>query len=348
MVNFGLITYPPLPRDGRVSRVELFQQTVREAQTAENAGFTSFWVGEHHFHEHFAAIPHPLMFCAYAAAHTTTLRLGTAAILPALHNPVRLAEDIAFADVLSNGRIEIGIGGGYSVEEFQGLGVPYGKRRELAWSVVDRLLMALCEHRVPIERPGAIAADVTVYPFSVQQPHPPISYCGYHRDSMLESLRRNLGFVFDPVCSLEKIVQKVAQYRELHAEIHDGASPQRVIICRPFFIHEDRERARQLGYQAHQVYLDEFRRLAARENWVQSDPGRTVDPDQMDVGDSFEDWTEKVALVGTPADIIDRLAGLRRATGLTDLLLWYHPTPHETIKTAIRLFGRTVIPHFAG
>jgi alkanesulfonate monooxygenase SsuD/methylene tetrahydromethanopterin reductase-like flavin-dependent oxidoreductase (luciferase family) len=347
LISFGLMTYPPLPRHGRLSRVDLFRQTAIEAKAAEASRFASYWVGEHHFHEHFAAGPHPLMLLSFLAGQTATLRLGTAAILPALHHPVRLAEEIALADVLSDGRIEIGIGGGYSVEEFHGLGVPYGRRREIAWQVVDRMLLALRSGRSPIDREGAIAREVDVFPRPVQQPHPPILYCGYHRDSMIESLKRDLGFLFDPVCSIEKIVEKVALYRDLYAEHHGGAQPDRIAICRPFFIDRDSERAKAEGYRANEVYLDEYARLADREKWATSDSARIADPEQNDVGTGYDDWTQRVAIVGDPIEVADQIADLRDRTGVTDLIFWYHPTDHDLMLEAIRLFGESVIPKFS-
>lgn len=348
MVNFGLVTYPPLPRSGGLSRVDLFRHTAVEARTAEAVGFRSYWVGEHHFHEHFAAGPHPLMLLSFIAGQTTTLRLGTAAILPALHHPVRLAEEIALADVLSDGRVEIGIGGGYSVEEFHGLGVPYGRRREIAWQVVDRMLLALRQGRSPIDREDAIARGVDVFPRPVQQPHPPILYCGYHRDSMIESLRRDLGFLFDPVCSIDKIVEKVQLYRALFADHHEGAQPERIVICRPFFINADPDRAKEEGYRANAVNLDEYERLAERERWAQSDSARLSDPEQNDVGTGFDDWTRRVAIVGSPGEVIDQIADLRSRADVTDLLFWYHSVDHDKMLDAIRLFGETVVPAFAG
>src|SRR5438046_9905971 len=90
-------------------------------------GFQSFWLTEHHFQPEGAEMsPNRLMVQMAVAAHTKRIRLGQAANIIVWHHPVRLAEQIALLDVISDGRVECGIGRGYQPRENETLGRPYG------------------------------------------------------------------------------------------------------------------------------------------------------------------------------------------------------------------------------
>src|SRR5215469_8699954 len=104
---------------------EIYRNLLDDAERAERLGYHGVLLAEHHF-TNYCAIPNPLMLAAAIGQRTSRVRIGTAVIVLPLHNPVRVAEDVAQADQLTGGRLEIGIGRGYAGYEF----APYGLRLE--------------------------------------------------------------------------------------------------------------------------------------------------------------------------------------------------------------------------
>ena len=139
-LGFGLITCQRHPADTR-SDVELYQQAIELAVEAEELGFDSVWVSEHHFLDD-AYMPSLLPVLAALAARTRSIRLGTALLLAPLYDPLRLAEDAATVDLLSGGRLTLGLGLGWREEEFDALGVAMSERAARLEGTVEVLRRA--------------------------------------------------------------------------------------------------------------------------------------------------------------------------------------------------------------
>jgi putative FMN-dependent luciferase-like monooxygenase len=95
---------------------------------AERCGFDSAWVAQHHFHEEEGGLPGPLVFLAQVAAQTSRIRLGTAIVTLPLELPIRVAEDAAVLDLLSGGRLEVGVGPGGNLSAYAAFGLDSGER----------------------------------------------------------------------------------------------------------------------------------------------------------------------------------------------------------------------------
>ena len=110
------------------SHGEVLTRMVDLAVQADRLGLDSFWLGEHHFSRH-GILADTMVMASHIAARTDRIRIGTAVIVLPLHNPVRVAEQIAIVDHLSGGRIDVGVGIGYQQREFAGLGVDIDEAR---------------------------------------------------------------------------------------------------------------------------------------------------------------------------------------------------------------------------
>lgn len=107
---------------------ERYRLATEQIRHAERYGFDSAWIAQHHFHEHEGGLPSPLVFLAHVAAHTETIRLGTAIITLPLENPLRVAEDAAVLDLLADGRLEVGFGSGGTATSFLPFGLTIDER----------------------------------------------------------------------------------------------------------------------------------------------------------------------------------------------------------------------------
>lgn len=108
---------------------ELYSQVLEQGILADQLGYTAFFVAEHHFHE-YGAVPNPAIFLTALAQHTKQIRLGPAISILTFHNPLTIAENYAMLDVLSNGRLVLGVGSGYLKHEFEGYDINPEQKRE--------------------------------------------------------------------------------------------------------------------------------------------------------------------------------------------------------------------------
>lgn len=126
-LGYGLINAQRLPDDPR-SDTDLYREAVELAERAEELGFDSVWLSEHHFVDD-GYMPSVMPVAAAIAARTSRVQIGTALLLAPLYDPVRLAEDAATVDLLSAGRFVLGLGLGWREEEFDGLHISTRHRR---------------------------------------------------------------------------------------------------------------------------------------------------------------------------------------------------------------------------
>ena len=120
---------------------DLYGELLDQIEWADSAGFESVWLSEHHVTDD-GYMPSVFVMLAAIAGRTRKLRLGTAVCLAPLHHPIRLAEDVAVVDVLSGGRVELGLAPGYRPFEFDVLGVPRRERGVRTDETVEILRMA--------------------------------------------------------------------------------------------------------------------------------------------------------------------------------------------------------------
>ena len=170
-MKFGLLTlFDYYPED--CSPQEYYRFLLDEIAYAEELGFDSVWMGEHHFCNYLC--PSPQVFAAAVAQRTTRLRLGTAVALLPLHDPVRLAEDYAMVDVLSNGRLDFGVSRGFQKTSYDGFERSMDDSRERFAEGIDIIDKAWSQDSLSYEGQYRRLPNLSVLPRPVQRPRPPI------------------------------------------------------------------------------------------------------------------------------------------------------------------------------
>src|SRR5260221_2284595 len=170
-LGFGFITCQRYPGDDR-SDVELYAQALDLAVQAERLGLESVWVSEHHFVDD-GYLPAMLPLCAAIAARTEQVRIGTGVMLAPLHDPLRLAQDAAVTDLISGGRLILGLGLGWREEEFEGFGVPLSGRVARLVASMDTMRRAWRGELAP-GGPLQDGPAVAVRPLPAQPGGPPL------------------------------------------------------------------------------------------------------------------------------------------------------------------------------
>src|SRR5258708_19940717 len=149
----------------------------REIVRADALGFDYAWIAEHHFTDQYGIMPDVFVYAGYLAALTKRIKIGTAVVTLPLANPLRVAENAAFVDILSGGRFALGLGSGYRKYEFDGFGIDFEARRDIQEEALP-LLMELLTTKRTAHR-GAhfnfkVDGAYELFPHALQEPHPPV------------------------------------------------------------------------------------------------------------------------------------------------------------------------------
>jgi len=164
-----------------------FKAMQAQAALAESLGFHTLWAHEHHSGR--MMYPDPLFALAALAPVTREVGLGTNMLLLPIHHPLRVAQEAAMLDVLSEGRLRLGVANGYSEQDLRAFGMTgahRGQRLEEGLALIRRLWQG---ESVTQRGEGFDLVDFELFPLPVQQPHPPI-YVGGHADSAIECVER--------------------------------------------------------------------------------------------------------------------------------------------------------------
>ncbi len=161
------------PNPVRRTDVEVYEDILKGAMLAEEVGFDSVWVAEHAFSEHsIVSSPHSML--AAIAAKTERVNIGVACTIVPWHPPLRMAQDLATLDIISKGRLIIGVGRGYQKREFDIYGIDISESRERLVEGMDIAIKAWTEERFSYEGRFHSFPEVMVIPKPVQKPYPPI------------------------------------------------------------------------------------------------------------------------------------------------------------------------------
>lgn len=161
-IGYGLVTCQRPPTDPRFD-AEIYRDAVERCVAAEQAGFDSVWTSEHHFVDD-GYMPSLLVLSAAIAQATERVEIGTAVLLAPLYDPLRLAEDAATVDCISNGRFVLGIGAGWRPEEFDALGVGQDERAARMRETIAILRGAWSDGPFSFEGKHYSVANVNVTP----------------------------------------------------------------------------------------------------------------------------------------------------------------------------------------
>ena len=282
---------------------------------AETLGYHGCFLTEHHF-TGWGQVSAPLHLLSWLAARTTRPRLGTAVMVLAWHNPMLLAEQAATVDVLSGGRLDLGIGRGYRHNEFHGFAMDAGEAGARFTESLDVMIQAWTS-RARFSHHGAFwhFDDVILEPPPLQSPHPPLWVSSGRDASIREAARRGLRLLLDQFTPVEILGHRIALYREAAGPRFD---PSMIAVARDVYI----------GDSAAEIENAFQRRAAGHQRMIDvaqgPGPGAGEAPGQRS-GSHILAWADRpearreAALYGTPDQVAAKIQTLR-AAGVTTVL----------------------------
>ncbi len=207
---------------------QIIQEQMELMVAAEELGFDSVWPAEHHFSE-YGIMGAPQVPLAAIAAKTSRIRLGTGVVVLPFHNPVRVAEDFAFLDQLSGGRVDFGVGRGYQPIEYKGFGMDQENSREIFDEAIQLVRKCWTEERVTFKGKHYQVDDLMVVPKPYQKPHPPVYMACLSMETFYLAGRYGFNILMSAAFGLtaEKAKQGIADYRRGREEAgHDPKAGQ--------------------------------------------------------------------------------------------------------------------------
>ena len=327
---------------------EIIKEQMELMLAAESLGFDSTWPAEHHFSEYgFCASPQ--LTLAALAMKTTRLRLCTGVVVLPFHHPVRVAEDFAFLDQLSDGRISLGLGRGYQPVEYRGYGVDQTRSREIFNEGVEIIRQAWTQDRVNFSGNHYQISDLEVRPHPYQKPTPPMYSAVLSPESFRLAGRSGMHLMMSAAfgATAEQAQQGIAEYRLGREEAGLDPMGGRIACLLMVYTADSVD-------QAHREFKDPVEWYYRTIAKYVADRGRVVKgyemysrTQQVASNLKFETLLEGTSMVcGDPDHCAERLIELTNAYGFNELLVWTRLGGLDTKKVlrSMELLSDRVMP----
>ena len=348
--TFFFFQWPPGHDPKQVIHNELEQMVWSEA-----LGFDHVWITEHHFIDYGLSVDPP-MIAAAIASRTSTIRIGTAAVILPFHNPIRLAEQLALADIISHGRLDVGIGRGNRPAEFSGYNVPQIEARTRFEEIEEILVLAWTSERFSYQGRHFNIPEVRVIPKPQQQPHPPMYMVCVSEASSRSAARKGYGMLNSVLFgSPEKLLENREAYvsemktvGKSDAEV--AAALAKWGVSRHIYVAETDAKAIEEAKDAEIWYQSALKRFMVPDRIEDAHPDlqagfRAIEDRMAKI--NWEDLIAETLLFGSP-DTVARQIEKMRDMGVGEVLCWmnFGGLPQDKVRRSMELFSTEVMPHF--
>jgi alkanesulfonate monooxygenase SsuD/methylene tetrahydromethanopterin reductase-like flavin-dependent oxidoreductase (luciferase family) len=331
---FSLQSPPFNPRPHK----ELYSEMLDEISVAEQMGFESAWLTEHHFLKD-GYCPSSLVTAAAIAARTKNIRIGTGVLLMPLHNPVRVAEDAAVVDLISGGRLILGLGLGYRPEEFAGFGRTLRERKGRMEESIEILNKSWADE--PFGHKGKYynIEDTNVTPKPVQRPIP--IWIGAFTEPAIRRAAMIGAPLYVPAIGIIPIVKSLF---DLHDSLlrEYGRNPddfEKPVVRETYISDEDSDKIwekikENVTYTA-KGYAS-WGSMVDRAGNLLSDPNDPI----------LYDLAREQSIIGSPEECIETIKRYQNMVRVNNLICRFKfpGISHEEAMRSMKLFTEKVLP----
>lgn len=353
-MQFGVMTQIQMPRPwGEDAELHAYRNAIAQAEAADAGGFSHYWITEQHF---FLEIGHsacPDMLLAAISQRTSRIRLGFSVILMTVNNPFAIAERVATLDVLTNGRVDFGMGRGSTPYMVEAFGVDHASQQEIAREATEAVMRMFAEEKFSGYAGKYFNLPARhVLPRTIQRPHPPLWVAASNLSSYERAGQQGVGVIGVTRNSVSETRDAIRAYR---AAIRT-ADPTNFIGAYP--------NEQVAGFAL--AYCDEDDRVGrdkacAAARWYNGDNEAILNPVRFATAGGVEAVVSKfrsrsndeliedgMAIGGNP-DTVCRVVEKWAEAGLDQMIfvLQAGRTTHDEAMRSIELIGRKVIPRFA-
>jgi alkanesulfonate monooxygenase SsuD/methylene tetrahydromethanopterin reductase-like flavin-dependent oxidoreductase (luciferase family) len=344
-VRFG--TYFFLQATPGRSSTDIIQHEMDQMVLSEALGFDAVWLTEHHYADYGLSAA-PSVLAATLAARTERVTIGTAVYVVPFHHPLRLAEETATLDILSNGRLVVGVGRGNRPLEFVGHGVRLDDSRTRLEEGVDVLVQAWTQERVDFQGQHWQFSNMPVYPKPRTRPHPPLAVAAISPDSIAWTARRGYRLLSS---GLGTPLPALSRQRELYlAALGDRDAATAWTVTRHVYVAATDQQARAEAEPHERWYLDSFARSLRPDGLsglTEQTRTQAAEFARRASERRWEDLIEDSLLIGSPETVRGKVGELE-AAGVGELVCWmnFGGLPIERVERSMRLFADEVMPAF--
>jgi alkanesulfonate monooxygenase SsuD/methylene tetrahydromethanopterin reductase-like flavin-dependent oxidoreductase (luciferase family) len=334
---------------GNIPQDQIFHEVLDEIAYAEELGFDSVWLPEHHFAV-YGMLGNPLTFAAAIAQRTTRMKIGTAIMVLPFQHPLRVAEDAALVDALSGGRLLLGLGRGYQPPEFHGFGIPQEDSSAMFVESFEILRRALSGEKFTYDGQfWKIEEPTEIFPKPIQKPHPPFYLASVSSKSVEVAARHGMPLLRSPQFSdLDAVKATFDDYRERMREFgHDPDALDQPLSVRTYVAPTDEEA------KAETPHLVWFYHLLA--TLLPGAPGRPMPSagyenyprDPLALSEvTVDDVWNRGTCFGSPERVIDLMKRYMHACGTTSFMVQMRigGLEHDKVLRSMQLFAEHVMP----
>ena len=349
-MRFGVFYELQLPKPwGEDAEHRLIKEAIEQVKLADRLGIDHAWAVEHHFLDEYSHCSASDVFLTALAAKTENIRIGFGIrhVIPNYNHPARTAESVAMLDLVSDGRVEFGIGEGASRLELHGFGIKAKEKHDLALEAAEQIANMMVMDPYPGYEGGFSMPCRNVLPKPLQKPHPPMWMACTNRKTLEVAARNGLGalaFTFvDPEAarSWAKTYYDIIKSEECVPLGHSVNA--NLAMVAGFSLHEDAEEGRRRGEDGFAFFRYAINAMAASD----IKPGRTRLWEEYEALKDRDLPTIPAPGIGTP----DQFAAFLREfqDGGVDQVIFLQQggkNHHEHICQSLELFAREVMPEF--
>ena len=331
---------------------EVFKEAFDLVDLAEETGLDSVWLGESHFNPNRSVLSAPIVVASSIAARTKRLKVGMAVQVLPLISPLRIAEEAATVDQISEGRFEFGVGRSGNQRAYEVMGIPYDESRERFQEALDIILEAWKGETFSYHGKFNQIENATVSPSPYQKPHPPIRLASTTEDSFARVGK--LGYpIFLSMRGMD-VNDLETNLDDYHKAWKDAGHPGEggdISVRFPMYIGLTEESAIQDPKETIDAYFARMRRRfedAAGTAGTEQSEARRARAERM-AKMTYEEILETKVIFGTPQMVADRLAQFKETLGLTGFTAELNPgglLPKEAVERSLKLLTQEVMPAF--
>ena len=330
----------------------IFRESFELVDLAEETGLDTVWLGESHFNPNRSVLSAPIVVASSIATRTKRLRVGnTVQVLP-LISPLRIAEEAATVDQVSEGRFEFGVGRSGNARAYEIMGIPYEESPARFQEALDIILEAWKGETFSYHGKYNHIDDATITPGTYQKPRPPVRLASTQDDSFARVGR--LGFpIFLSLRGMDvnELENNLKDYHKAWRKAgHQGDSGD-ISVRIPVYIGTTKEEAITESRETIEAFFARMRRMYEERLLRGSGdlPEERLARVEKLAAMSYEDILETRVIVGTPEMVVDRLTQFKETLGLSGFAAELNPgglLPPEAVQRSMKLLTQEVMPAF--
>jgi alkanesulfonate monooxygenase SsuD/methylene tetrahydromethanopterin reductase-like flavin-dependent oxidoreductase (luciferase family) len=347
-LRFGL--YAELQTPPGKPHAELYREIMRQMEHADQTGFDVYSIIEHHFFEQFSTSANPLAMICAVAQRTQRLRFRVALHTLPLCNPMRLAGEIAAADIISDGRLETGLGRGHAWL-FERSGAELAESRGRFDEAVEILCRAWTEDNFSYQGKYYRFAQLTVVPKPLQKPHPPLYTGGTSLTTYEMAGSRGWGMFLPPLLPLAALRPSIDTY--VAACKKAGHKPN-IVYIRPVYLGDD---PKQIEREVKPALLNFLAFNASPVKGLPPKEELNAKGYGFYASGALESLTrltyeqvveQEIGFIGTPEQVVGQIRRLREQAPIAELAIVsnFGGLEHWKVIKTQELFAREVMPAF--